>query len=130
MYDIISETSFYNEGTGIFKYGQEVNSIIKEGVGDKNNSEYVIPIVIKESNDKQQEVNIKINEPLRKLDSIADYINLKDKKVVRYIKQDSITGELALLDKPIEEKIEINDIDFSNIISIVVKTEVKPSNIK
>jgi len=130
MYDIISETSFYNEGTGIFKYGQEVNSIIKEGVGDKNNSEYVIPIVIKESNDKQQEVNIKINEPLRKLNSIADYINLKDKKVVRYIKQDSITGELALLDKPIEEKIEINDIDFSNIISIVVKTEVKPSNIK
>ena len=81
--------------------------------------------------DINESVNVHQNPiPSPPKTSATPMINLKDKKVVRYIKQDSITGELALLDKPIEEKIEINDIDFSNIISIVVKTEVKPSNIK
>lgn len=136
MYDNITKKSYYNKGTGNdFLYGlKEYNC-----VGDENyNRKFDIQITIK-TTEGEQEIVITLDEPLRKLGDKADYLDLTNKKIVRYIYQDDVTGDLTLLDSPTENSIrilekdsdeEINNIDLNAIISIKVNTETEPSTIE
>ncbi len=126
MYETVTNQAFYNQGKGEFLYGLKSYNC----VGDRDdNGKYEIPITFSTPNEEQT-INIVLDQPLRMLDDNADYIDLVNKKVVRNIGVNSINGELYLLDKPIEEIIQIKDIDSNNIISILVGTKVKPSNIE
>ena len=136
MYDNITQKNYYNKGTSNdFIVGpKEYNC-----VGDENyNRKFDIPITIK-TTEGEQEIIITLDEPLRKLGDKADYLDLVNKKIVRYIYQDDVTGNLTLLDSPTEKGIiilekdsdeEINNIDLNTIISIKVNTEIEPSAIE
>ena len=60
---------------------------------------------------------------------MADYVDLIDKKVVRYINEDE-QGDYSVLERPIEENISIEDIDYREILSISVDTAISPSKIE
>ena len=80
--------------------------------------------------------NIYLKEPLRKIGNYSDYIDFKNKKVVRNVEVIDDTGELTLenslsgLVTPVEETIDIPDlstIKYNN--SVTVGTNIKPSSI-
>mgnify|MGYP004495045607 FL=1 len=77
--------------------------------------------------------NIWLDEPLRKIDDVADYIDFKNKKIVRYITYDAAKKVYKKLSAPI-----IKDIDLSNLNLVLKKgtnrisigTNIAPSNIE
>ena len=77
--------------------------------------------------------NIWLDEPLRKIDDVADYIDFKNKKIVRYITYDAAKKVYKKLSVPI-----IKDIDLSNLNLVLKKgtnrisigTNIAPSNIE
>ncbi len=130
MYDIITKRTFYNKGSDEFLYGQKVDKKIFNCVGNKkSNDKYEIPITLKTSKGEKS-LNISLDEPLRKIEDTSDYLDLINKKVVRYTKQDTITGDILLLDSPTEEYFEADNIDFNDVISIQVDTDIQPSSIE
>ena len=74
--------------------------------------------------------NIYLNEPLRKLEDVEDYIDFENQRVVRYIEE--VDGVLTLLEEPKVEKIELPKlITFegkTNVLS--VDTTIEPSKIE
>ena len=102
-----------------------------------NNSEYEsygykVPIVI-----GTNIINIYLKEPLRKIGSYVDYIDLSRKKVVRNVEVVDDTGTLSIseslsgLSTPVEEDItgfDISTIPYDD--SITVNTSIQPSNIE
>lgn len=94
------------------KYAQ-----LEEGINVTENEKYKDPKIY----------NIYLDEPLRSLGEIRDYIDFRNKKIVRYITE--VNNELKKLETPIEEKINLPNIlikEGTNIIT--VDTEIKPSN--
>ena len=136
MYDNITQKKYYNKGTSDdFLCGpKEYNC-----VGDENfDKKYDIPITIK-TTDGEQEIIITLDEPLRRLGDKTDFLDLVNRKVVRYINQNNITGDLSLLEIPNEENIkimkkdsdeEVDELDQDKIMSIKVNTMVQPSSIE
>lgn len=127
MFDTVSNQSFYNQGTGVdFSYGPKVYNC----VGNKNDEDrYEIPIEL-ETIDGNKNITITLNEPLRKFEDKADYLDLANKEVVRLVKQDTTTGDLSELTTPVKESINIENIDFNKVNSIKVNTDVEPSSIE
>ena len=60
---------------------------------DIHNGEYKIPVKLTNESGESETINIYLKEPLRKIGDYADYIDLKNKKVVRQIKEYILTGE-------------------------------------
>ena len=120
LYDTVNNQFYTNQGTGTFLKGKI------SGVGNINDdNKYEIPLKITTATN---EVNtaIIINAPLRKASNTADYIDLKNKKIVRYISEEG-----TILETPIEENIEIENLpEMKDILSIEVDTEIKPSKIE
>ena len=86
---------------------------------------------------KPKTTNIYLNEPLRKVGDYADYIDFKNKKVVRNVKVNDNTGTKTIeesytqQDPKIEETIELPEIlthKGTNIIT--VDTTIEPSKIE
>lgn len=121
MYDLVSNRFFKNKGSGEFLKGKDKDLY----VGNKNeNNEYDIPLKIV-TRKGEKNINITLNQPLKKNKDVADYIDLKNKKVIRYIEEDG-----NILDNPIEEEIKADDIpEIKDIISIDVETNVSSSKI-
>lgn len=126
-YDTVSGNPFYNQGTSEnFKYGPKAYNC----VGNKNEEgKYNIPIKL-ETLEGEKNMTIILDEPLRKLGDKADYLDLANKKVVRYINQEAETGDLSLLNKPVEESIVMEDIDFNIVTFIQVNTDIEASSIE
>lgn len=122
MYDYITKNFYTNQGTGEFLKGEDVNMWL----GDKTDDDkYIVPLKITTSSGEIS-TTITLNAPLRKIDNTADYIDLKNKKVVRYICEDG-----TILNAPTEESIEIDNLpNINEIINILVETEVAPSRIE
>ena len=74
--------------------------------------------------------NIYLDEPLRKIEDKADYIDFKNQKVVRYIKEEN--GGLSLIENgPTEETVALPEIPtFEGATYITVDTTVVPSKIE
>ena len=80
---------------------------------------------------------ISLDEPLRKVGDVADYIDYAGQKVVRQVEVNDDTGTLPLeesyfaLDAPVDEPMELPTIGtdlYDNVIT--VDTEIQPSNVK
>ena len=134
FYDTVSKQFYENKGEGKFKKGNTIP--IYKSVGDINNEgKYIIPIKVLQT-DGEKMVSIALDQPLRKKGDVADYIDLANKKVVRYIKVNnssedaSFEERYSILESPIEENIDLDDIDVSKIISLSVETTVLPSEIR
>ena len=90
MYDYVSKKFYTNSGTGTFT-AAELNptadspvQLISVGEYDSASGKYKIPVKV--NNGKNVVVtNIYLDEPLRKIDEYADYIDFENKKVVRRI---------------------------------------------
>lgn len=91
-----------------------------------------------EKNDQKTEYeedvtqNIWLDEPLRKIDDVADYIDFKNKKIVRYITYDAVKKVYKKLSVPVIKDIDLSNLDLllkkgTNKISI--GTTIAPSNI-
>lgn len=115
LYDTVESKFYTNQGNGdnFFK-----GTDVCHNVGNKNDSnKYDIPLKILTPNGDIF-TSITLNFPLRKADDKVDYIDLKNKKVVRY-------------DSDIAESIEINDLPaIKDIIKIDVLTDIQPSKIE
>lgn len=92
MYDLVSGVFYTNQGADDFLIGGKIiptpeTSIKIESVGDydEETGKYKVPITINETT-----TNIYLNEPLRKIGDYADYIDYKNKKVVRKIASEFI----------------------------------------
>lgn len=94
MYDLIENKFYTNKGTGTFEKGSDVLPTSDEpfkikSVGDlvatgEYTGKYKIPVTATNGIDTFT-TNIYLNEPLRKIDNYADYIDFKNKKVIRNI---------------------------------------------
>ena len=80
---------------------------------------------------------ISLDEPLRKVGDVADYIDYAGQKVVRQVEVNDDTGTLPLeesyfaLDAPVDEPMELPTIGtdlYDNVIT--VDTQIQPSNVK
>ena len=86
MYDLVNNVFYTSASTGVFTKGNNVPAqnipIEIESVGeyDETTGKYKIPV-------KSNEVitNIYLDEPLRKVGEYADYVDYKNKKVVRKV---------------------------------------------
>ena len=93
MYDLVNNVFYTNEGSGTFLKGNAIPSpeepVELESVGeyDETTGKYVIPI---KANDTI--TNIYLNEPLRKMEDIADYVDYKNQKVYRLIDKKTFDG--------------------------------------
>ena len=75
-------------------------------------------------------VNIYLDEPLRCVDEICDYVDFKNQKVVRYVEKLE-DGILSILKTPKEESIELTEILLNKgVNNISVETSVSPSKIE
>ena len=80
--------------------------------------------------------NIYLKEPLRKLGSVADYIDCTTGEVVRYIRLKDTTGTKSIeesfevLTTPTTEKVSVSDVDYTNKKYVSVDTTVIPSSIE
>jgi hypothetical protein len=132
MYDTVNNQFYTNQGTGTFLKGKDILSL-SEGVGDKNDDgTYTIPIKITTASEEKT-ININVSQPLRKIGDFVDYIDLKNKKVVRYIEETGSDSEETynVLNNPKEETIDIDNIpNFNDIVSIDVGTSVSPSKVE
>ena len=123
MYDLVTKRIFYNAGnTENFVAGSKVYP----SMGNQNiDGKYEIPLKIQTINGESF-VTITLNSPLRKVNDTADYIDIKNKKVIRYIGEDC-----TILDTPIEETFKNDDLpNIEYILSISVETDVPPSKIE
>ncbi len=124
LYDLTNNTFYTNQGKNSFILGDDVDSYSSVGTKNDNNT-YTIPVKILTTLGEKSLV-ITLNSPLRKVSDVADYIDLKEQKVIRYISED-----YTFLDTPIEESIEIYNLpDIKNILSISVETDIPPSKIE
>ncbi len=88
MYDLVEQKFYENNGTGTFIKGDNSPTpetpIEVESVGeyDETTGKYKVSIKVNDTT-----TNIYLNEPLRKIGDYADYIDYKNKKVVRTIKE-------------------------------------------
>ena len=73
MYDLVNNKFYINQGTGAFLKG-------------KNKSMYKIPVKV-----SGKITNIYLNEPLRKINDYADYVDFEKGKVIRKIYNQYIT---------------------------------------
>lgn len=94
---------------------------------------YKIPITVTNKTNKTT-VNIYLDEPLRKVGSYCDYIDFRNKKLIRNVEVIDETGALTIensykgMDTSLETQIDLPDIQLykgTNIIT--VDTEVEPS---
>lgn len=98
-YDIPLETDYISlelYAANLFADGTVVFSNVMVEVGDTQTEyeQYGYRIPIKVSNDTENvTTNIYLDEPLRKIGDYADYIDFKNKKVVRNIKKETITSK-------------------------------------
>lgn len=126
MYDTVTQKFFTNQGEGDFLKGKIV------GVGEiGDDDKYTIPLKLTTTSGEQTTTTVTLDSPLRKVGDVADYLDLKNKKVVRYIGED---GKILENDKgevtPIEEIVEIENLpEIKDIISIEVNTTIQPSKI-
>lgn len=127
MYDTVTQETFYSQGDTELIYGESLDNTLSVG-SEIYNGKYTIPIHLVCEEDK--DIEITINEPLRKLNGIADYIDLSNKKLIRNIRKNIETGELLEITSPLEENIEMEDIDLSRVRSISIGTEVQPTSIE
>ena len=105
-------------GSGGAKYQLSKYLISPVGVGETYET-YMNPIT----------TNIYLDQPLRKVGDVADYIDFKNQKVVRYIKEEN--GVLSVLETPTEEAISLPQIPtFEGTANITVNTTVAPSKIE
>lgn len=123
MYDLITDTFFLNQGTAALMKGKTI------GVGNlmatNKDNQYLLPLKIVTVSEIKY-ISIILEAPLRMENDIADYLDLKNKKIVRYIGEDS-----SILENPIEESIEIVDLpDIKDILYIEAETEIHPSRIE
>ena len=127
MYDVARNIFFENaSGTGEFTKGDNLNK--KYPVGDKKQyDKYTILLKITTSSGEQN-AKVTLSSPLRKVGDVADYLDLANKKVFRYIGEDEkvlATENITVENITIENLPEIKD-----IISIEVETEIQPSKIE
>ena len=116
--------------------------ILVQGTGQKDDYTSLnmkIKNIKLEKNDEKTEYkdditqNIWLDEPLRKIDDVADYIDFKNKKIVRYIAYDSVKNVYKKLTVPVIKDIDLSNLDLllkkgTNRISIA--TNIAPSNIE
>lgn len=139
----LSDTLTYTGQTGIylaifFNYGSpEVAQVRFDNIyfGEANEFEpysYKVPIKANETI-----INVYLNEPLRKIGNYVDYIDYKNKKVVKCVEVLDDSGTQIIensyqgLTTPIEETIEIPEISiFKGTNVFDVETTTKPSEIK
>lgn len=121
LYDTTKNTFYTNQGTGEFSKGKIA------GVGNPTDDDKdEIPLEIITSTNDVISTTLTLNAPLRKVEDTADYIDLKNKKVVRYISEN---GEI--FDTPKEESFEVDNLpDIKDILSIDVLTDIEPSKIE
>lgn len=75
-------------------------------------------------------INIYLEEPLRKVGNSADYIDFKNKNLVREVGVNS-DGSLYSLDTSIKEKMELPDIPiYEDYTQIQILTDISPSRIE
>ena len=115
--------------------------ILVQGTGQKDDYTSLnmkIKNIKLEKNDQKTEYeedvtqNIWLDEPLRKIDDVADYIDFKNKKIVRYITYDAVKKVYKKLSVPVIKDIDLSNLDLllkkgTNKISI--GTTIAPSNI-
>ncbi len=115
--------------------------ILVQGTGQKDDYTSLnmkIKNIKLEKNDQKTEYeedvtqNIWLDEPLRKIDDVADYIDFKNKKIVRYITYDAVKKLYKKLSVPVIKDIDLSNLDLllkkgTNKISI--GTTIAPSNI-
>lgn len=139
----LSDTLTYTGQTGIylamfFNYGsQEPAQVRFDNVyfGESNVFEpygYKVPIKVNEAI-----TNIYLNEPLRKVSDYADYIDYKNKKVVRNVDVLDDSGTQTIensyqgLATPIEETIDIPQLEtFDGTTIFEIDTKIKPTENK
>ena len=122
LYDYVSKNFYTNQGTAALVKSKSV------GLGKQtftNKNEYVINLKITTISDEEN-INVVLKSPLRKQNNVTDYLDLKNKIVIRYIDDDD-----NVLQEPIEEDVTINTTtDIENIVSIFVNSNIKPSDIE
>jgi len=100
LYDLVEGKFYSNLGSGNFIKGNDViptstpeAPIEIESVGeyDETTGKYKIPVKVSNSTEEIT-TNIYLNEPLRKIGDYEDYIDFKNKKVVRNIKEITFNG--------------------------------------
>jgi len=127
LYDIVTNVFYENEGTGTFGKGNDLFlDELSFGTFNNENKKYVVPII----DDLGNIYNIILNEPLRKLNDVSDYIDLINGRVVRNIKV--VDGNYTVLETPIYENLDninISNIDVGNI-TICSDNNVCASNIE
>lgn len=79
LYDLVEGKFYTNQGTGTFLKGNDLAETIEST----------------ETRIVDKELNIYLDEPLRKIGDYADYIDFKNKKVVRNIKELILNGSDA-----------------------------------
>ena len=103
--------------------------IVVQGTGQKDDYTSLnmkIKNIKLEKNDQKTEYeedvtqNIWLDEPLRKIDDVADYIDFKNKKIVRYITYDAVKKVYKKLSVPV-----IKDIDLSDLDLLLKKEQIK-----
>lgn len=125
LYDVINHIFYTNSGTGKFSKGSEIGGILVTDITDNNYGKYKIPVKVNDN-----VINIYIDEPLRKVGDVSDYIDYKNNRIVRNIAKiesyngEEITGEYTsttgsldigatiyfVLGKTLYEEIELPDI--------------------
>lgn len=96
LYDLVEDKFYTNAGTGTFLVGNNTPTpetpIEIESVGeyDETIGKYKVPVKVNDTT-----TNIYINEPLRKIGDYADYIDYKNKKVVRNIKSRKMLSDYS-----------------------------------
>ncbi len=116
-----------NPATGTIK-----DVMIEEGTSatDYEPYGYKLPVTIKYKTGatiEDKTYNVYLSEPLRKIDDVADYIDLTTGEIVRYIIKNNITGAYEVLSTPIKEIVSVDSLELTNACQITVNTTVIPS---
>lgn len=115
----------------------EINNIkiqLQEGntLSDWEPYGYKIPITVSNGNESKT-TNIYLDEPLRKVGDVVDYIDLKNKQVVRNVKVNDTTGTKSINESyskqdSTKEDISLPDINlFEGYNKISIDTKTSPS---
>lgn len=100
MYDLVNNIFYINQGSATidFTMGADIinGPVYAEifSTGNQVENGYVLPMRIENDNNALSlDIDIPLNEPLRKVDTYADYISYTNKQQVKQIKKLVLTGD-------------------------------------
>jgi hypothetical protein len=126
LYDTVSQTTLYNQGTGTFGYEIEPQPTEIWSCGEYSNVDSKYHVVVLPTG--KQAVDIVLDEPLRKTGNTADTLEYPTEtsgKALLTIRVEESGGELSPLDTPTTELVDAPQIEEAESYTCVISQGAK-----